>query len=76
MLKHLYFQILLEKQLVKRELVFGIENSAIVCPVQAFFDTQDLVTPQHLSSHPSKGVFKPNNCCSTVVPSSTAFLQA
>lgn len=79
MVKHLHLQILWKKQLVKRENWFSALKTAlslVVCALRAGFDTHDLLTPQHLPSHPSEWEFKPNNFCSAAVPSFTAFLEA
>lgn len=79
MVKHLHLQILWKKQLVKKENLFSALKTVlylVLCVLQTVFDTRDLLTPQHLSSHPSKWEFKPNNFCSAVVPSFIAFLEA
>jgi len=77
MVKHL--QTLWKKQLVKRDNRFSALKTVlylVLCVLQAYFGTVDLLTPQHLSSHPSKWEFKPNNFHSVVVPSFIAFLEA
>ena len=77
MVKHL--QTLWKKQLVKRDNWFSALKTVLYlvlcCILQAVFDTRDLLTPQHLSSHPSKWEFKPNNFGSVVVPSFITFLE-
>lgn len=72
-------QTLWKKPLVKRDNWFSALKTVlylVLCVLQAVFDTPDLLTPQHLSSHPSKWEFKPNNFCSVVVPSFVAYLEA